>query len=140
MAELKTKPTGASVEDYLASIADPRRATEARQVTAMMGRVTGEPPRMWGASIIGFGEYRYQNSKGKDLCWFLTGLAPRKQALTVYVMPGFDPWPDLMERIGPHRLGKSCLYISRLEKVDFSVLEDLLARSVALMRQRYGVA
>ncbi len=138
MAELKNKATDADVGDYLATITDQRRQAETRQVVEMMERVTGAPPRMWGASIIGFGNYRYTNTKGKELRWFLTGAAPRKQALTVYIMPGFEPWPQLMDKLGPHKLGRSCLYISRLEKVDFAVLEDLVAKSVALMRERYG--
>ena len=139
MAELKTKATDASVADFLASLTDARRQSETQQVVEMMGRVVGEAPRMWGPSIIGFGAYCYTNTKGKDLGWFLTGVAPRKQALTVYIMPGFEPWPDLLDKLGPHKLGKSCLYISRLEKVDFDVLEDLVAKSVELMRERYGV-
>ena len=137
MAGLKTTSTDAPVPDFIAGIADPRRREETARVAAMMERVTGEPPRMWGASIIGFGQYSYRNTRGQELGWFLTGVAPRKQALTVYVMPGFEPWPDLMDRLGPHRTGQSCLYLSRLDRVDFGVLEELIGRSVALMRERY---
>ncbi len=138
MAELKTRPTNRDVTDYIASVSDPRRRKEAGQLLEMMSRATGEPAMMWGASIVGFGSYTYQNGKGQDQTWCLTAFSPRKQALSIYIMPGFDPWPDLMATLGPHRIGKSCLYVTRLDKVDFAVLEQLVSKSVALMRDRYG--
>lgn len=93
---------------------------------------------MWGASIVGYGRYRYTNSKGKEFGWFLTGFSPRKQALTVYIMPGFSEESALMARLGKHKTGRSCLYINKLDDVDTDVLEDLIARSVAWMRDKYG--
>lgn len=137
MAALKTRPTDASVPAFLDAIADPRRQRETRTVTEMMTRVTGEAPCMWGESIIGFGRYRYRNTRGNDFEWFLTGVAPRKAALTVYVMPGFKPFGALLDKLGKHRTGSSCLYISRLDTVDAGVLEDLVRQSVDLMRKRY---
>ena len=137
MAELKTQENDASVEDYLAKVAPPRRAEDARTVMAMMARITGETPRMWGTSIIGFGRYGYQNSKGKDFSWPLTGVSPRKAALSIYIMPGFEPFGDLMAKLGTHKTGRSCLYVTRLENIDIRVLERLIAGSVELMRARY---
>ena len=137
MAELKTQENDASVEDFLSSVEPTRRAEDARIVVEMMARTTGEAPRMWGASIIGFGRYRYQNSKGKGFTWPLTGVSPRKAALSIYVMPGFAPFGDLMEKLGKYRTGRSCLYVTRLENIDAEVLETLIAQSVALMREWY---
>jgi hypothetical protein len=103
----------------------------------MMKRVTGCEPKMWGPSIIGFGRYHYRYESGREGDWFLTGVSPRKQALTVYIMQGFGEYDELMTRLGPHRTGKSCLYISKLERIDFAALENLVARSVTWMREKY---
>lgn len=136
MTELKTQENDASVPDYLATVSDQRRM-ECETVMSIMRRVTGEKPKMWGNSIIGFGRYRYENTKGKEFRWMLTGIAPRKSSLTVYIMPGFEPFADLMDGLGPHKIGKSCLYITRLEKMDLKVLENLIGQSVEVMRDRY---
>lgn len=136
MTELKTQENDGNVPDYLATVSDQRRM-ECETVMSIMRRVTGEKPKMWGASIIGFGRYQYENTKGKAFRWMLTGVAPRKSALTVYIMPGFKPFTELLAKLGPHRLGKSCLYISKLEKVDLKVLEKLIGQSVEVMRKRY---
>lgn len=135
----KTTQTDASVEDFLAGVENVRRREDARTVAAMMERVTGEPPRMWGPSIIGFGRYHYRYESGREGTLPLTGVSPRKQALTVYIMPGFSSYDDLMARLGRHRTGRSCLYINKLDDVDMAVLEDLVAKSVAWMRDKYGV-
>lgn len=137
MSGLKTQPTDQDVGTYIASIADDRRRSETAQMVEMMQRLTGEPPVLWGASLIGFGRYRYTNTTGKELGWFLTGVAPRKQALTVYIMPGFEPFQQQLAALGPHKLGRSCLYIRRLDKVDIAVLEEIVDQSVDIMRQRY---
>ena len=137
MAELKTQVNDASVEAYLASVAPDRRREDARVVMDMMAGITGDPPRMWGNSIIGFGRYRYENTKGKEFTWPLTGISPRKAALSIYIMPGFEPFGDLMARLGKHKIGRSCLYATRLDTIDIEILEQLIARSVALMRERY---
>ena len=136
MSELKTQENDGNIADYLMTVSDQRR-TECETVMAIMRRVTGEQPRMWGNSIIGFGRYRYENTKGKEFRWMLTGVSPRKSSLTVYVMPGFTPFTNLLGQLGPHKLGKSCLYISRLQKVDLKVLEKLIGQSVEVMRDRY---
>ena len=92
---------------------------------------------MWGSSIVGYGCYRYSNTAGKDFEWMLTGYSPRKQALTVYIMCGFEPFKPLMSRLGKYKTGKSCLYIKRLEDIDEKVLEKLITESIKTMRKRY---
>ncbi len=138
MAELKTRETGASVAAFMAAIEQPRRRLEAETLCTAMTRLTGLEARMWGRDIVGFGRYRYRQSNGKEFSWFLTGFSPRKRALSVYIMPGFSDFADLMGRLGKHKTGVSCLYLNKLDDADPAVLEDLIARSVEVMRQRYG--
>ena len=138
MAENKTKPTDASVDDYVASIVDEARRTDCRRLIRMMARVTGEPPRMWGPSIVGFGTYHYRYDSGREGDFFLTGFSSRKAELSLYVMAGFASFPALMAKLGRHRTGKSCLYVRRLADVDLEVLEELVRRSVKEMRERHA--
>ncbi len=137
MSTLKTQRTDASVEDYLAGVTSDRRRRDATTVLEMMRRLTGEEPKMWGSSLVGFGSYRYRYKSGKEGEWFLTGLSPRKQALTIYIMPGFSEFDRLMQRLGKFTTGRSCLYIKKLEDIDTGVLETLIERSVAMMKARY---
>lgn len=136
MAELKTKKTDASVEAFLDGVADPRRREDARVVLGLMKRITGEEPKMWGPSIVGFGSYTYSYASGQTGDWPIAGFSPRKQALTLYLMPGFEKDADLMKRLGKHKTGKSCLYLSSLADVDAGVLEELVRLSVERMRNR----
>lgn len=140
MAELKTKPTSASVTAFINGIEDSRKKSDAKKVAAMMRRATGARAAMWGPSIVGYGKYTYTNTAGKDLEFMLTGFSPRKQALTVYIMPGFAKFGALMKKLGKHKTGKSCLYIKSLSDVDEAVLEDLIVASVDDMRRRYETA
>lgn len=137
-AKLKTSRNDASVEEFLNGIDDAARRADCRAVMDMMGRITGEPAAMWGSSIIGFGRCHLRYDSGRELDWMLTGVAPRKQALSVYIMSGFEPHQALLERLGRYKTGKSCLYIKRLEQVDLAVLERLIGDSVAWMRRRHG--
>jgi len=138
MATLKTTPTEASVEAFLDAVEDDARREDCRTVLDLMQRVTGEPPQMWGASIIGFGSYHYVYESSREGDWFLTGFSPRKRSLTLYIMAGFSRYDELMERLGKHRTGKSCLYVNRLADIDLDVLEDLVRQSVAHMRKVHG--
>lgn len=137
MSTLKTQRTNASVADYLAGVTPDHRRRDATTVLEMMRRLTGEEPKMWGSSLVGFGSYRYRYKSGKEGEWFLTGLSPRKQALTIYIMPGFSEFDRLMQRLGKFTTGRSCLYIKKLEDIDTGVLETLIERSVAMMKARY---
>lgn len=136
MAEPKTKRTDASVAAFLEAVEDPRRREDARAVLALMKRITGEEPRMWGPSIVGFGSYTYTYASGQTGDWPIAGFSPRKQALTLYLMPGFEKDAALLKRLGKHKTGKSCLYLNRLADVDAGVLEELVRRSVERMRNR----
>lgn len=136
--EPKTRPTDASVDAYLADIADPARRRDCEAVRALMEEVTGCPPQMWGPGIVGFGRYALpQGNSGKSFDWPLTGFASRKTDLTLYIMPGFDDYAALMAQLGKHRNGKSCLYLKRLSDIDLAVLRELVRESVRRVRERY---
>lgn len=135
MAELKTRPTGGSVTAFLAGIADEQRRKDCRALVRLMREATGSPGRMWGPSIIGFGSYRYRYGSGREGDWFLAGFSPRKQELTLYIIAGFAGSGALLRRLGPHRTGKSCLYVKRLADLDLSVLRELVGGSVTALRK-----
>jgi len=138
MADVKTRAHDGDVEAFLDSVENERRRDDCRAVMAMMREVTGEEPRLWGSGIIGFGSYHYVYESGREGDWPLTGVSPRKQSLTLYIMPGFDRYESLMARLGKHRTGKSCLYVKTLDDVDGTVLRELVTASVEYMRERYG--
>ena len=135
--EAKTKPTALDAREFLQTVEDENRRADAVRLLEMMQNVTGEPPVLWGPSIVGFGSYRYQYPTGHGGTAAATGFSPRKSALTVYVAEGFEAHPDLMARLGKYRTGKSCLYVKRLSDIDETVLEELIRRSLAYLRRRY---
>ena len=137
MADTKTRPTGTSVTAFMAAISDRGMRADAKQVAAMMRRATGKRARMWGPSIVGFGSYHYRYASGREGQFMITGFSPRKQALTIYIMPGFSRFDSLMSKLGKYKTGKSCLYIRRLADVDETVLEQLIEESVEYMRGHY---
>jgi hypothetical protein len=127
MAEPKTAKTRASVAEFLAGVADPKRRADAQAVVALMAEVTGAEPTMWGTGIVGFGTYHYRYASGRAGDWPAVGFSPRKQALTIYLSGGFDGYDDLLKKLGPHSTGKSCLYLKRLSDVDEETLRALIA-------------
>jgi hypothetical protein len=131
MAENKTKATAASVDDFLDAVPDPRRRADGKTLRALMERVSGEPAAMWGPSIVGFGtcHYRYESGHEGDIPRI--GFSPRARELVLYLVGGFPRHQPLMDRLGKHRTGKSCLYIKRLADVDMKVLEALCVESLA---------
>ncbi len=135
MAELKTQKNDGDVIAFLNSVAHEKRRTDSFKVLELMKEVTGETPKMWGDSIIGFGQYHYKYASGREGDWFLTGFSPRKQSLTLYIMAGFDDYDELMSRLGKYKTGKSCLYINKLEDVDQDVLRTLVKKSAQHMAQ-----
>jgi hypothetical protein len=135
MAELKTKATSASVDKFLAGVKDKRRREDCLTVAKLMQQVTKAPPRMWGSSIIGFGDYTYHYESGRELDWFLVGFSPRKEALTLYLMPGSPKFSDALEKLGKHKTGKACLYIKSLEDVDQAALKTLVQESVKRVKE-----
>ena len=137
MAETKTKPTGASVDEYLASRASPEQLADCKAIVAMCKRVTKQQPKMWGPSMVGYGSYTYTYESGHSGDAFLTGFALRGKELVVYLMAESSEQVDRLARLGRHKMGKSCLYLRRLADVDVTVLEALIAESVAGIRRRY---
>ena len=138
MAKLKTAPTKASVGAFLKRIDDDQRREDCETLLRIMQRITRATPVMWGPSIVGFGTYHYKYASGREGDWFLTGFSPRKQALTVYIMAGFQRYPALMKRLGKHSTGSSCLYVKRLEDLDLDVLKELIQESVRYVRTLAG--
>jgi hypothetical protein len=132
-----TAPTGRPVEEFLATVPSERRRADARRLIALMREVTGEEPVMWGPSIIGFGRYHYRYDSGHEGDSSLAGFSPRKQHLVVYLIGGFEErHAATLARLGPHKTGKGCLYLTSLDRVDLAVLRELIDRSV---RVRKGV-
>jgi len=126
MAEQKTKPTNQSVKEFLNKIPEPERRADCFAVAKIMEEITGEKPRMWGPSIVGFGSYRYKYASGREGDWPEMGFSPRKKDLTLYIMMGFEKHADLMEKLGKHSTSKSCLYIKRLSDVHIPTLKKLI--------------
>jgi hypothetical protein len=138
MAENKTKPTDASVDDYIASRASAQQHADCRNLMALLERVTQQPPKMWGPSIVGYGSYRYTYASGRTGEAPLAGFAIRGRELVLYITAEGEAQSQLLSRLGKHRIGKSCLYFKRLADLDDSVLEQLVTNSVAAVEQRCG--
>ncbi len=129
MAELKTRPTDQSVAAFLDAIPDAGRRQDALAIRDMMREVTGAEPRMWGGSIVGFGDYHYKYASGREGDWFRVGFSPRKQNLTLYLTYGYEQHADVLARLGKYKTGKACLYINRLRDVDMAALRELVERA-----------
>jgi len=136
MSDIKTKPRNAAPKAFIDRVAHEQRRKDAHELLELMKDVTGEPPKMWGPSIVGFGRYRYQYASGREGEMCLTGFSPRKQSLVLYLGPGLDN-SALLAKLGKHKRGEGCLYINKLDDVDRDVLRELLASSVAEMRKRH---
>lgn len=130
--ELKTRATSVNVGTFLAGIADAAKRADAEEIARMLGEITGVEAKMWGPSIVGFGQYHYKYDSGHEGDMCLAGFSPRKDAMTVYLAPGFQLDTDLMAKLGRFTTGKSCLYFKRLSDVDRDVLRELMERSVAI--------
>ena len=137
MAEIKTEPTQVSVDSFIDAVENPTRRRDARTICAMMERITGQEPQMWGPTIIGFGSYHYKYDSGHEGIACRLGFSPRRAELVLYVLTAGEGEAELLSRLGKHRTGKSCLYINKLADVDLSVLEALTARAWHWMNQRY---
>ena len=137
MSSSKTTETTASVEDFINAVENDQKRKDSQELIAMMRKITGAEPRMWGASLVGFDQYHYKYASGREGDFFITGFSPRKTALTVYIMPGFEDYEEKMARLGPHKTGKSCLYLKNLDAVDRGVLEEIIRDSVEAMRKKY---
>lgn len=139
MAETKTKPTGTSVMDFLYAVDHPVRRSDGLELNDIFKRVTGWEPRMWGPTMVGYGEYHYEYASGHSGDALATGFSPRKANLVVYVMPGYTNFGPILERLGKWKMGKSCLYINKLADIDTKVLEELIAAGLEDLRSKYPV-
>ena len=139
MADQKTKPNELSVERFLDQIPDEGVRDDCYELVNIMKKITGSSPKMWGTSIVGFGNYHYKYESGHEGDACLTGFSPRKQNLTLYVMPGFAEHQDLLAKLGKHKAGKGCLYVKRLADVNPPALEGLIKHSVKYLREKYPV-
>lgn len=135
MAENKTKPNDLNVEVFLDRIEDPVKKADSKTIAALMEELTGAKPKMWGESIVGFGDYRYKYASGREGDWFVAGFSPRKQNLTIYIMGYLEFYTDILENLGKHKHGKGCLYIKRLEDIDKEVLQTLIRTSIERLPQ-----
>lgn len=133
----KTQQTIASVDDFIASVADPAQREDARLTIEIMERLSGKPARMWGPSIVGFGSYHYRYESGREGDMCRIGFSPRKGQTVLYLIDGFAGHAELLAQLGKHKTGKACLYIKRLADVDMAVLEQLCSRSLAYMAEKY---
>lgn len=137
MAELKTKVNKASVASFMNDIADKQKRADSKAVAKMMRDATGKRAKMWGSAIVGYDNYDYKYASGRSGTFMITGFSPRAQNIAVYIMPGFTKFAGLLNKLGKHKTGKSCLYIKRLEDVDEKVLFRLINESVKEMRRKY---
>lgn len=137
MSSNKTVATENSVEDFINAVADEKKRRDSWELLNMMQNIAGCEPKLWGSSMVGFGQYHYKYESGREGDFFITGFSPRKTALTLYVMPGFDGYQDKLGKLGPCKTGKSCLYLKNLDVVDRDVLEELIRDSVRAMQKRY---
>ena len=137
MATNKTVATAENVEAFIDGIDEEDKRTDARTIMRLMEEITGEQPTMWGTSIVGFGTYHYVYESGREGDFLMTGFSPRKRNMTIYIMPGFSEYAKLLGKLGKHKLGKSCLYINKLQDIDQIVLRQLIASGYEYMKQKY---
>ena len=133
-AELKTRATAASVNEFIDAIPDESRRKECRTIIQIMRAATGAAPRMWGSSVVGFGDHHYKYASGREGDWFVVGFSPRKSQLTLYLSSGTDRHRPLLRRLGPHGTGVGCLYVKRLADVDLDVLKAIVEEAVSLKK------
>ncbi|MBT30854.1 MAG: hypothetical protein CMO01_14445 [Thalassobius sp.] len=136
-SDMKTTLNDGDVKQFLNEVENEKRKKDGFSTLTIMKEITGLEPKMWGTSIIGFGKYHYKYESGREGDFFMVGFSPRKQNLAVYIMPGFDRYETLMNKLGKYKTGKSCLYINKLEDVDIEVLKELIKESFQYMKKKY---
>jgi hypothetical protein len=138
MAELKTKLNDGSVEDFLNSVEDEQKRKDSFKLLKMIEEISGEPAKMWGPTIVGFGTYHYVYASGREGDWMLTGFSPRKASLTLYLMAGFEQLEVELTNLGKHKVGKGCLYVKNLSDIDEKVLRGMIKKSIKIIQKRYN--
>ncbi|KAA9008253.1 DUF1801 domain-containing protein [Histidinibacterium aquaticum] len=139
MTATTTQGTEAEALAFLETVEPERRREEGRALDALFRETTGWSPRLWGDSLVGYGRYRYRYESGREGEFLATGFSPRKAHLVLYIMPGYSDLGGLLSRLGPHKLGKSCLYIRRLETVDAGVVSEIVPAGLADLASRWEV-
>lgn len=139
MAENKTQITTQTVNDFISQVDHPTRRADAEQLNAVFQDITGWSPKMWGPSIIGYGQYRYIYDSGREGDFLATGFSPRKANLSIYIMPGYADFSDILARLGKHKIGKSCLYINKLADIDIGVLQELICAGLKDLGAKWPV-
>lgn len=139
MTENKTQANAQDVDDFIASVEPEKRRDEARILMDLFRKVTGWEPVMWGPAIVGFGQYHYKYETGREGDFLATGFSPRKAKLSIYVMPGYTDYSEILSRLGKHGMGKSCLYVNKLADIDLDVLGKLIAAGVRDLSKKYPV-
>ncbi len=134
----KTQITDASVDNFLDQIKDEQKRKDSFEIKALMEAITGEPAKMWGSAIIGFGTYHYKYDSGREGDFMKTGFSPRAQNISIYIMTGFERHDELVQKLGKYKVGKSCLYVKKLDDIDREVLKELVSSSYQLMTKKYG--
>ena len=139
MAENKTQITAQTASDFIASVDHPTRRADAEKLDALFRKVTGWQPQMWGPSIIGYGSYHYVYDSGREGDFLATGFSPRKANMSVYIMPGYADFSEILARLGKHKIGKSCLYINKLADIDLDALEELIRAGLKDLEAKWPV-
>ncbi|MEZ5082556.1 MAG: DUF1801 domain-containing protein [Bacteroidales bacterium] len=138
MAELKTQPTEQSVQDFLEAIDDRQKKVDSIKISKLMEEISGSKPKMWGGSIVGFGDYRYKYASGREGDWFLVGFSPRKQNISLYLMCTVDTGSKYYKSLGKFKHGKSCIYIKKLDDINRDVLIEMIKDSIKQVKEKYS--
>lgn len=138
MSELKTKKNEASVTDFINKVEDERKREDSFKLIEIMERLSGAPAKMWGGSIVGFGEYHYKYKSGREGDWMLVGFSPRKANISIYTMCDVETNKDLLDQLGKYKNGKSCIYVKRLSDINQDILEKLIVESIEQTKEMYG--
>jgi len=139
MSENKTRPTTQTAADFIAAVDHPTRRADAVVMDAMFQDITGWKPRMWGPSMVGYGSYHYTYDSGRSGDFLATGFSPRKANMSIYIMPGYADFSDILARLGKHKIGKSCLYVNKLADIDMNVLQDLVRAGLEDLSSKWPV-
>lgn len=137
--QLKTAKNQGSVTAFINAIEDEQLRKDSKTLLKLFKEITGLKPKMWGSTIIGFGEYTYYRANGDEGEYMATGFSPRKSGPTIYIMPGYQDYSALLEKLGRHKLGKSCLYLKRLEDVDLGILTKLIKQGLKDLKKTHRV-
>ena len=139
MSDNKTTVTDVAVDEYLSQVEPERRRVDAQRLDQIFREASGFAPRMWGPSIVGYGRYHYRYESGREGDFLATGFAPRKANLVIYIMPGYTDFSSILARLGKHKIGKSCLYINKLDDIDLDVLKELIAAGIEDLGRHWPV-